>query len=641
MRPVRLQLAVCATLLMSCNGMYAAQESSGAGEQTPGVEVTAYRVPVTLQETAQGVTVIDRQEIEIRKPDSVIELLRQVPGVQIDQVGSPGGVSSIYIRGSDPEQVLVLIDGVRVNDPMLSRGGSYDISSIDPALIDRIEVLRGGGSALYGADALGGIVNIVTRRRAEKGIGVELGGGIGGDRYGALHGRVSAGTDQVSANVSLAHLEDGREANGGTLDLDTISTFVTFHPSEAFEARVFFFDNNRDSSSFPDTSGGVRLAVIRTLEQRQAKETTGGIGFKVSPWSLASFNVQLSRYARTEDIDSPGVAPSAFSPFGLPASTTQTDFTRDSAVASVGLRLPLDSDFTVGVEHIDERGVSTGTLALPFPVSPDFSLTRRTNSVFGELKTKPLPELVVLLGARYDRVSQLRSEFSPSVGVRYTLAPTGTTLKARYAKGFRAPSFFALGSPLVGNPDLKPETSKGAEIGVEQRLWNEKLMLGVNVFRTRVKNLIDFDPFAGIFGQLVNRGRVTFRGAELIAEARPIDALAINASYTYVDNKIDDGAGPLRNRPRHRAALALAYRFAEAWQASWTTAYVGEVRDFSIPTGEVKLDDFTRTDVALSYQWRQLTTTLAIDNLFNEHYEQFVGFTVPGRRGRISVSARF
>src|SRR5581483_6322419 len=122
-------------LLMSCNGMYAAQESRGAGEQTPGVEVTAYRVPVTLQETAQGVTVIDRQEIEIRKPDSVIELLRQVPGVQIDQVGSPGGVSSIYIRGSDPEQVLVLIDGVRVNDPMLSRGGSYDISSIDPALM--------------------------------------------------------------------------------------------------------------------------------------------------------------------------------------------------------------------------------------------------------------------------------------------------------------------------------------------------------------------------------------------------------------------------------------------------------------------------------------------------------------------------
>ena len=185
MRPVDVLRALpCAALLLV--GLSArAQDERGPA---PNVEVSAYRVPMTLQETTQGASLIDRQDIEARKPTSIFDLLQPLPGVHVDQLG-PGGVSNIYIRGSDPEQVLVLIDGVRVNDPMLSRGGSYDISSIDPAMVERIEVLRGAGSAIYGADGVSGVVNFRLQKHFE---GASLRGQAGTSGYGDGTNRFAA-----------------------------------------------------------------------------------------------------------------------------------------------------------------------------------------------------------------------------------------------------------------------------------------------------------------------------------------------------------------------------------------------------------------------------------------------------------------
>ena len=162
-----------------------AQEGSADGAVvTPDVEVSAYRLPTLLSETSQGVSVVTRDEIEARNASSAVQLLRELPGLYVDQVGGPGGVASIHIRGSDPEHVLVLIDGVRVNDPMLSRGGSYDFSSLDLADVERVEIIRGSGSAIYGADAMGGVVNIITRRGETEGVTGSVGVEGGGQDYG-------------------------------------------------------------------------------------------------------------------------------------------------------------------------------------------------------------------------------------------------------------------------------------------------------------------------------------------------------------------------------------------------------------------------------------------------------------------------
>jgi iron complex outermembrane receptor protein/vitamin B12 transporter len=614
-----------------------------ATASVPPVEVSAYRIPLSTSEAVQGVSVITGEEIDARRPANVMELLQLAPGVQVDQVGAPGGVANVYIRGSDPEQVLVLIDGVRVNDPLLSRGGSYDLSSIDPATVERIEVLRGGGSAIFGADAMGGVINIVTRRIPEKSFETSLNAGAGGNGYATLGGRIAGNAGPASASVGVSHLEDGKDSQGGTVNLDTVNGSLAFHPNDRGELRVFFDSVERKSSSFPDQSGGVRLAALRTLEQRDADQTRVGANLSVTPWDPVTFKFQLSRYDSTEDINSPGVAPGPGGPTGLPAQTSRTDLQRDTLLASVGVRLPLQSELVLGYERMDERGTSDSVLDFGFPFPASFALHRTTNSGFASLKSKPIDNLLLLLEVRYDDVSDQKSETSPGAGVRYTL-PTGTTLKARYSEGFRPPSFFALASPLVGNPDLKSETSKGGEVGVEQTLRDGKLFLGVTGFVTHYKDLVDFDPSVpGPFGvgQLVNRSRVDAQGAEVQLAVRPVAPLTITASYTYLDADIRDSDEPLLHRPRNTLSLGVSYAWSDAWRFVWNTVYASSSFDFSIPTGQVELGSWSRTDVAVSYTWKAFTATLAIDNVFDSNYEQFVGFANPGRRARAMVSARF
>jgi vitamin B12 transporter len=636
--------AAAAMLLAAVRAGAQQPESQSVTKTTPPVEISAYRLPVLATETAQGVTVITEEEIDARKPSSVMDLLQLVPGVQVDQVGRPGGVANIYIRGSDTEQVLVLVDGVRMNDPMFSRGGSYDLSNINPANIERIEVLRGGGSAIYGADAMGGVINIVTRRGADKPVEATITGGAGGDGYNTLGARLAGSTEQVSASLSLSHLEDGNGSTSGDLNLNTLAASLAVRPSARSELQFYLNSVDRHSSSFPDQSGGVELAVLRTLEQRQVDQSTIGANLSVTPWDPVTFKFQLSHYNSNEDLQSPGVAPSAFNAFGIPAQQSKTDFNRDAFLVSAGLRLPLKSELVLGYEHLNESGNSTGFLDLGFMLLPTpFSLDREINSFFASLKSTPVSDLVLLLEVRSDDVSDQGSQVSPGVGVRYTFA-TQTTLKGRYAEGFRPPSFFALGDPTVGNPQLVPETSKGGEIGVEQVLLDNKLSAGVTAFRTHYKNLIDFDPTVPGplgFGQLVNRSSVDTKGVEVQAAVRPFARLAVTASYTYLDTSIENSSQHLLHRPRDTVALGINYALNDAWRFVWNTVYASGSYDFAIPTGEVKLDSWTRTDVALSYTWKAITTTFAIDNLFNSDYQQYVGFTSPGIRGRAIVTARF
>lgn len=615
-----------------------AQQQNNDGTVAPPVEVTAYRVPVLLTETTQGVTVVGGREIEQRKPASIVDLLQQVPGVHVDQVGSPAGVANVYIRGSDPEHTLVLIDGVRANDPLLSRGGAYDFSALDVSQIERIEVIRGAGSALYGADAMGGVINIVTRSGAKDGMHATVGGGIGGMDYGKLHGNLSGGNDSVQFAINASTLQDGREQDGGTIETSSFDGSLSFQPVESTDIKLFARRNDRESTGFPDSSGGIRYAVIRTLEHREADETSYGANVSIQALEQLGFKLQLSRYERNEDINTPGVAPGVGSAFGLPATVSNTEFTRDSALISASVKLPLNSDLTIGYERLEEKGETLSAFNFFGPMRGDFRLTRDTDSGFAELKSKPIENLVVMLDLRHDRVSNLESETSAGAGIRYDFTSTGTSLKARYAEGFRPPSFYSLADPNVGDPNLVSETSRTVEIGAEQILLDDKLQIGVTAFRTRTKNLIDFD--AGIFS-IVNRDSAEAEGIEAQITVRPFDSLGITGSYTHVETDILNSSDNLRNRPKDRASITVSYAISQPWQLTWNTTYVGEFYDFSVPTGDVKADSYTRSDVAVSYKWQRYTATVAVDNVFDENYESFVGFENPGVRLRGAFTARF
>ena len=438
----------------------------------PTEEVSAYRTPVQLREAFQGVSVIGEKEIAARNPASAVELFQQIPGIQIDQVGNAGGQGNIYIRGSEPNHTLILIDGVRLNDPTNNRGGGYDLSTLDPSSIERVEIVRGAGSALYGADAMGGVVNIVTKRGKIGGIGGSVRGEVGGQGYRHAQGSLTFGSNRFQGQIGALALKDGEIKDGGELDLKSFYGSLSFQPNDASDIRIYARRNHRDSSAFPESSGGIRLAVNRDLETRDAEETIYGADFSFDPTENIELNLKLANYERDENKKTPAIAPSDLNPFGFPAVSSTIGFERGSALVSALFRLPLNTDLTVGFEHLREVGKNRGELEFVGP--QDFDLTRTTKSPFVEVKLKPIDPLILHLGVRHDSISDKGNETSPSAGVRFTIPGTKTTLKAHYAEGFKPPSFFALGDPITGNPDLVSETSKSTEIGFEQGFWGDR-----------------------------------------------------------------------------------------------------------------------------------------------------------------------
>lgn len=624
---------------------WAADPATAPGEaerRLDNLVVIGYRVPTLWREAADSVTIVTREQIEQRDAATGVDLFRQIPGLQIDQLGGPGGLSSVYIRGSDPNHVLVLIDGVRVNDPTNSRGGGFDMSNLDPANIERIEVLRGPASSIYGADAMGGVINITTRRGRGGATRGEMGAGFGGQDYRSLNGRVSAGTERARFSLGASKLRDGRDKDGGRLDLDVYTGAAHFALGSSASIDVDLRHSERDSSSFPDDSGGIRLARIRTLERKHANDTSFSARGRWDVSPLATLNAALTRYERKEAIDSPGVAPGIRSEIGLPAALSRTDYTRDNLLANVTFHFPLDSELALGAELQREHGINHTVFSLfGMAIPANFDLERDTRSSFAEFKWVATDDLILRAGLRHDRVDGSGSNTSPSAGAHYSLRSIGGAIKASYSEGFKPPSFFALGLPVVlsGNPDLRAEHSKGGAISYEQRFRNGTSKASVSLFKTRYTDLVTFD---NTINQLVNARTADARGIELELESRITEALSVRAHFTRLLTHIEDSDEPLRQRPGKRAGFQLFYRLNDRSEINWSTEYVADVFDSSIPTGNLTLPSSVRSDVAYVHRFgKWFKAAVAVDNVFDKRNEAYVGFRSPGRRVRINLSASF
>jgi iron complex outermembrane receptor protein/vitamin B12 transporter len=243
-------------------------------------------------------------------------------------------------------------------------------------------------------------------------------------------------------------------------------------------------------------------------------------------------------------------------------------------------------------------------------------------------------------GLRSDFATGFAPNYSPRVGAAYTFAATGTTVKANWGEGFHLPSFFALGNPIVGNPNLKPETSKNLDAGVTQTLWDQRIVVGATFFENRFRNLIDFD--AGPPPRLVNRSNVTARGVEANFGIKPIDALSLNSQLTYTNTTVAHTGEELRRRPKWRAGFNALWKPTAELDVNLAAFYVGTLLDSSIPTGDQHLDPYTRVDLAIT--WRatsNIQMSFAIDNLFNAKYEEAVGFPAAAIRPHAALRYTF
>ena len=621
--------------------LMAATGGTVASTPAPEIVVTGSRVATPADDIAANVTVLRREDFDVEKPTRLSDLLRRVAGVHVDQVGGRGGTGSLYLRGADPNYTLVLVDGVRVNDPTNARGGSFDFSTLDIADVERVEIARGPYSAVYGGDALAGVINIVTRHAAleRTHASVDAMGGAYDTRE--ISARAGGPAGGGSWNLGLSDSNEGELVRGNHFESQRISGGFDTELGGATTLSVSGRYADSERASFPDDSGGYGFAAIRETERRAAHEAVFGANL-LHRAGDATFALSLGYFDRNDRIDSPGIAPGIRDPFGVPPSLVDSSIERTSATFTGTQKFSELVSLAYGLDWLREQGVSDGTLDFGggFLLPTSFELTRTSWAPFAEVRLDTRFGLSSQLGVRVDKPDGGSSVTSPRVRVAYQFADTGFTLAGAWGKAFKLPSLYALGHPLVGNPDLVPERGESHELELSQTLLAGRARWSATWFDGEFRNAIDFD--SGPPPMLVNRNRVDSHGVELAGHYDVSEQWLLDASVTHMKNTIASTGGELRNRPEWRAGASAHWAPLSTLRFSAAATYVGSSFDSSIATGDVRLSPYTRVDVSAVWQVSpRFETYLAIDNLTDEKFEEFVGNEARGILPRAGVKLSF
>jgi outer membrane cobalamin receptor len=559
----------------------------------------------------------------------------------MDSVGGRGGTGSLYMRGADPNYTLVLVDGVRVNDPTNARGGSFDFSTFDVADVERVEIARGPYSAVYGGDALAGVINIVTRQAPRERAYASL-DAMGGT-YDTREIALNTGGPMVGGNwnMGFSDVNEGEQIRGNDFEAQRVSANfdISLDPATSLTLSARYAESER--AGFPDDSGGYEFAAIRDVETRDAEEASFGAGITHRAGD-ATFSLTLGYFDRDDHIDSPGVAPGVRDPFGVPPSIVDSGIQRFTATVTGTNKLSDLLSLAYGAEFQREDGGSDGDLDFGggFVLPTSFALERHSWAPFAEIRLNTAFGLSTQAGVRVDNPDGESAVTSPRIRVAYEFADTGLRVAGSWGKAFKLPSLYALGHPLVGNPDLAPERGESQELELSQSFANGMGRWSATWFDGEFRNAIDFD--SGPPPMLVNRNRVDTHGVELAGRFAVAETWAFDASVTQAKSRIASTGGQLRNRPEWRGGIGAHWTPWNALRLSASATYVGESFDSSIATGDVDLDAYTRIDVSAVWQLSEkIQTYLAIDNLTDEQYQQFVGFESRGIMPRAGVKFSF
>ncbi|TCP90003.1 vitamin B12 transporter [Sphingomonas sp. PP-CE-1A-559] len=603
----------------------------------PEIVVTATRAAQPLSEIGQAVTVIDRAEIERRQTTIVSDLLATTPGVTVTRNGTVGALTSVRIRGAEADQTLVVIDGVRVNDPS-STGGGFNFGNLLSSSVERIEVLRGPNSVPWGSQAIGGVVNIITaaptegvqaRANAEYGYAdsVFASAGVSG-KSGPVSGSLTGGylrTDGISSAASGTE-RDGYRQYGATGRVG-----VEFAPGIGLDLRGYFADSKVDIDDGFDPK---TFVVADSLAYGTTQELYGYAGLHAN-LADGRFN---NRVAFTiADINRDNYA----QPGG---DVTFLGRGRSERYEYQGDFRPLDQVRVVaGVERENSR----------FNDGSTFAHTGIT-SVYGQLIVKPLNVLTVTGGVRNDDHDDFGSHTTFGANAALALR-TGTTVRASYGEGFKAPTLYQLFSEY-GNGFLAPETARNFDIGVEQAFLGNRARVGVTYFSRRTRNQIDFRDCSPTeletpnsicanrpFGVYDNVARAEADGVEFTLALRPVDALTLTANYSYIDTEnrsIGNNFGnDLARRPKHTASVDADYRFAFGLSVGGTVTMVGGSFDDAANT--TRLDGYALAGVRAELPIDERFAVYGrVDNLTDSRYETIAGYGNYGRAAYGGVRLR-
>lgn len=623
-----------ASLLLAC-GLPSSAWSLDSEEEArvlEEIEVLGTWLPDTHAAEGQQVDV-DLAALQRSQPADPEQLLARLPGVTVSRAGGAGGVSEVFLRGAESNFTAVVVDGMRLNDSANTRGGGFDFSTLASAEIAHMAVATGAMSAVYGPDAMAGVIEVETRFPAA-GEGWALG------EWGTDHGwRAGAAIAGAMGDTTMALRATGEDAGdaveGAALELTTLSARFDGVLGQATDWRLVLRAVDRERTSFPEVSGGPEYAVLRELENAEGQEIGGSLRVDTAHSERWSSEWLASWSQIEDDIATPAVPPGELD--GQPAYTSDTQYRRGELrwVNRLQLGGAGTPELALGAGLIDEDGYDAGTIDLGPVVLPNsWTLDRQTVSAFAELGGRWGSGWTANAAVRGDH-TEGDTRISGKVGLGHDNVAGGQAW-LRAASGFKLPSFFALGNPLYGNPDLEPETVESIEAGWE-RSFARDFSLGVAVFASRYEDLVDFD-FENFTN--VNRGQVDISGVELRGGWQLSRDWRLDADLVLSD--IDSKDGPLRRRPEETGGLSLGWLPEGPWSVAATARYAGERLITAIPTGDVIDPAYWLLDGTVRYQstgdW---SAWAALDNALDEDWQDAPGFPAPGRRLRFGIELGF
>ncbi len=602
----------------------------------PTIAVSPTTIPTPTEQLGSSVTVITAADIERDQRRTIPDILNNVPGLHVVQTGGPGGQTAIFMRGTGSQHVKVLLDGIDISDAS-TPNGAIDLAHLLASDIEQVEVLRGPQSGLYGANAIGGVISITSKKGEgpPKARAIVEGGSMGTFNQSAA---VSGSQKNFDYAFNVAHfrstdipvtpaymIQPGGRANPNSYDNMTYSTRLGAQVAENLkfnfvgrytDARLLYNNDDLNFSPF------VSFNDQSTYTNRNFYGRTEAVWSVFDGRLVNTFGASLTDYKRTNQ-----------DPNGTPESkyaSTRTKFDwRGNFVVVPGQTL------VMGLEREDEKASSSSLGTFP-PVVVSYDAKSGNQAAYLELQSQFSSRLFLVSNIRIDDNDQFGNHVTWRFAPAFIVPVTETRLKASYGTGFKAPTLYELYGVgdfnYIGNPALKPETSTGYDFGFEQPIANGRFKFGATYFHNDITNLIN-----GVFvpaNTYVNIGQAETYGVEAFAEAKLTDRLRVRGDYTRTIAKDSTTGLDLVRRPRDKASGSVVWNAIDPLTLSANVLYVGSWFDFDrqgLVFVAAPTPSYMIVNVAANYVVDKHVTVFGrIDNLFNRQYENPIGWMQPG-----------
>ena len=589
---------------------------TGVEEDIEEIIVTATRTETPVSQLPDSVSIVSRAQIDQQKATTIFEALRSVPGLNIQKSGSIGRQTEMTIRGSSTSQVLVMIDGVQVNSPTT---GTFNFANLTTDNIEKIEVVRGAQSTLYGSDAMGGVINIVTKKgKGKPKFGIRSEFGTPERTYNESISS-SGSIKKFNYSVDLARIDsDGRGADDD-YDKTNISSKFGYEINERIDFET--------AMRYNDSMVGIDDRAFKQDPNRSSQNED----FNMNTVLNQSLTDWWSHRLKFSFADSDLLSIDRPSP-----GTSETS----------GSRFRLDTQiYTGNWQHtLEYKDIDTFVAGFEFENQTadngDFKEALINRGWYFQNQFKLWDRFFFNAGVRIDDNNTFGKDVNPKFSVAYHLKETDTKFKANYGKGFRGPTLNQLFFPNFGVPTLDPEESESYDLGFEQYLLEDKIFFGVTYFNNRFSNLIQSVDTGGFVFRAQNIGFVRTEGIEAEAVIKPFEGLTVRGTFTKTNTR-DGAKKELRRQPRKQGSVNINYSFLDKFNINVDDTIVGNSRDGTngggiTPTGRPTIRTNTgvhKLDTTLSYDYSELLQFYTrAENVLDIQYDEILGFRSAGAR---------